>query len=344
GILRPMALLQGASSSGGISGTLIGIGILQAVIYLLFIREVDLYERESLRYVIPVFIWGFTVAVVLSLVFNAIFAFTLNSITTNQVANFLTAVVGAPVIEECSKGLALLITFLVSYLFARRRGLVEFAGVMDGIVYGSAVGFGFAIAEDILYGVQYGAETFVVRRIFGGFAHAAFTSLTGIGIGLIPWIHNRFLKFIPPLLGLSGAILLHAAFNLTATLFGPLAYVVLALIVLLYIGTILVWLALERRMIRDELRDEVAAGTITTQEFAILPSYFRRTGYYLKLLFTGRLPTWFRARKVHGAAVDLAVAKRLARRASVPTREERVLALRQKIASLRGEAAARTPS
>lgn len=339
-----MAFLQGASSAAGISGTLIGIGILQAVIYLLFIRAVDLYEREAFRYVLPIFVWGFTVAVVLSLVFNAIFTFTISSIATNQTANFLTAVVGAPVIEECSKGLALLLAFLVSYLFARRRGLVEFAGVMDGIVYGSAVGFGFAIAEDILYGVQYGAETFVVRRIFGGFAHAAFTSLTGIGIGLIPWIHNRFLKFVPPLLGLSGAILLHATFNLTATLFGPLAYVVLAFVVLLYIGIIIAWLTIERRMIREELRDEVEAGTITTQEYTILPSYFRRTGYYLKLLFTGRLPTWFRARKVQGAAVDLAVAKRLARRASVPAREQRVLALRQKVVNLRGESAARTTS
>ena len=57
---------------------------------------------------------------------------------------------------------------------------------MDGIVYGSAVGFGFALAEDILYGLQFGAETFLVRRILGGFGHAAFTSLTGIGSALSP--------------------------------------------------------------------------------------------------------------------------------------------------------------
>ncbi|MCD6054107.1 MAG: putative rane protein, partial [Rubrobacteraceae bacterium] len=42
-----------------LSGPLISLGILQAVIYLLFIRAIDLYEREPLRYVIPVFIWGF---------------------------------------------------------------------------------------------------------------------------------------------------------------------------------------------------------------------------------------------------------------------------------------------
>jgi RsiW-degrading membrane proteinase PrsW (M82 family) len=337
-----MAFLQGAASAPSLTGALIGIGILQTVIYLLFIRAVDLYERESLRYVIPVFVWGFAVATTVSLFFNTVASFTISSIAGQPAANFLTPVVVAPVVEESSKGLALLLIFFVAYIAARRRGLVEFYGVMDGIVYGSAVGFGFAIAEDILYGMQYGAETFVVRRILGGFAHAAFTSLTGIGIGLIPWVHNRALKVLFPLLGLAGAILLHAIFNFTATVFGPVAYLVMFLVILLYVVIIIVWLAVERRVIRIELRDEVSAGTITPQEYTILPSYFRRTAYYLRLILTGNLSTWARERKLHGAAVDLAVAERLARRFSTPTREQRVRYLREKISRLRGEAPART--
>ena len=337
-----MAILQGAASGSGLTGALVGIGILQTIIYLLFIRAIDLYERESLRYVIPVFVWGFAVATTVSLFFNTVASFTISSIAGQPAANFLTPVVVAPVVEESAKGLALFLIFLVSYIAARRRGLVEFYGVMDGIVYGSAVGFGFAIAEDILYGMQYGAETFVVRRIFGGVAHAAFTSLTGIGIGLIPWVHNRALKVLFPLLGLAGAILLHAIFNFTATVFGAVAYLVMFLVILLYALIIIVWLAVERRVIRTELRDEVAAGTITSQEYAILPSYVRRTAYYLRLLLTGNFSTWARARKLHSAAVDLAVAERLLRRFSTPTREQRVRYLREKIARLRGEAAART--
>jgi RsiW-degrading membrane proteinase PrsW (M82 family) len=317
-----------------LTGTLVGIGIVQTILYLLFIRAIDLYEREPLRYVVPVFVWGFTVAVAASGVFNTIFAFTVSTVkASQQVTDFLTAVVAAPIIEECSKGLALILIFFVAYFARRRSGVVEFSGVMDGIVYGSAVGFGFAIAEDILYGVQYGVETFVVRRIFGGFAHAAFTSLTGIGIGMIPFVHHRSLKFLPPLLGLMGAILLHATFNFTATLFGPLAYVVLFFVILLYLLIIALWLAFERRTIRGELRDEVGT-TITPEEYIILPTFFRRTGYYLKLIFSGRLLTWTQARKLHSAAVDLALAKRLARR-STPVREERVRALRQKISNLR---------
>ena len=227
-----------------LSGALVGIGIVQTVVYLLFIRAIDLYEREPLRYVVPVFVWGFTVAVAASLFFNTIFAFTVSTVASQGVTNFLTAVVGAPVIEECSKGLALLIIFFIAYVARRRSGLVEFAGVMDGIVYGSTVGFGFAIAEDILYGVQYGAETFVVRRVFGGFAHAAFTSLTGVGIGLIPWVRWKGLKVFLPILGLSSAILLHATFNLTATIFGPLAaYGIEFFVLVLYVIIIVAWLA-----------------------------------------------------------------------------------------------------
>ncbi len=41
-----MALLQGASTGAGLTGALVGIGVLQTVIYLLFIRAVDLYERD----------------------------------------------------------------------------------------------------------------------------------------------------------------------------------------------------------------------------------------------------------------------------------------------------------
>jgi protease PrsW len=221
---------------------------------------------------------------------------------------------------------------------------MEFAGVMDGIVYGSAVGFGFAIAEDLLYGLQYGPETFLVRRIFGGFAHASFTALTGIGLGLVPWVQSRVLKVVLPVLGLMGAILLHATFNFTATVFGPVGYLVLFCVILIYIIVIFVWLYVERRAIREELKDEVSTGTITAQEYAILPSYFRTTGYYIKLVFTGRLGAWIRARKLNAAAGDLALAKRLARRAGSPGSMDRVRILRRKILDLREGATVRAAS
>ncbi len=111
-----------------LGGALVGIGILQTVVYLLFIRVIDLYEREPMRYVVPVFVWGFTVAAGASLFFNTVFSFTLSTVASRGVTNMLTTVVGAPIVEECSKGLALLLIFFVAYAARRRSGVVEFAG------------------------------------------------------------------------------------------------------------------------------------------------------------------------------------------------------------------------
>jgi len=309
---------------------------LQAVVYLLFVRAIDLYEREELKYVIPVFVWGFTVAALFSLVFNTLIGATLSAVANDQAAGFLTAVFVAPPVEETFKGTALLIAFVVASLVARKRGEMEFSGVMDGIVYGSAVGFGFSIAEDIIYYAQAGEETFIIRRIFGGFAHAAFTSLTGIGLGLIPWVRSGVLKVLLPVLGLSGAILLHATFNFTASLFGPLAYVLEVLVLILYLILIVVWLAVERRTIRRELYEEVRMGTISATDYDILPTYFARTFYYLGLIFTGRIGEWRRARKRHEAAVNLAFVKRVNREAYSASQQMKMDLLRRRIGELGG--------
>ena len=314
---------------------LVGVGVLQTVVYLLFIRAIDLYEREELRYVIPVFLWGLTVAVVISLFFNTLFSVVLSAVVDVEVADVLTAVFVAPVVEESAKGLALLIAFAVASIVSLRRGGIEFSGVMDGIVYGSAVAFGFSIVEDVIYYAQYDEQTFIARRILGGFGHAAFTSLTGIGIGLIPWVRSGILKVLLPILGLTGAILLHATFNLIGTLFGPLAYVFEFLVLLAYVVLIVVWLAVERRTIREELRDEVGAGTISASEYAILPTYLARTAYYLRLIFSGRIAEWRRARKIHEAAVNLAFTKRLAREPYAAPQQHRAEILRSRIARLR---------
>ena len=338
---RAQSGIPGEVGGRVLSTSLVGIGILQTVVYLLFVRAIDLYEREELKFVIPVFVWGFTVAVVISLFFNTLFAVTLSAVVSVQAADFLTTVLVAPVVEECAKGLALLIAFAVASMVSLRRGDLEFSGMMDGIVYGSAVGFGFSIAEDILYYTQFGEEVFVVRRIFGGFDHAAFTSLTGIGIGLIPWVRWGTLKILLPVLGLAGAITLHATFNFTATVFPPLAYVLEFFVLLFYVLLIAIWLAVERQIIRGELFDEVAAGTISPGEYAILPTYFARTFYYLGLIFTGRLDEWRRARRIHQAAVDLAFTKRLSRHSYAAPQQLKTQILRRRIGELRGGRALR---
>jgi len=330
------ALLQAPAPT--LNPALVGVGVLQAILYLLFIRFIDLYERESYWYVVPVFLWGLVGATTISLILNTFGGAVLGALFGGGAAQILTAIFIAPPVEETAKGLALFLAFLVAWTVSRRRGALEFAGVMDGIVYGSAVGFGFAITEDILYYVQAGPETFVVRRVLGGFAHAAFTSLTGIGIGLIPWVRSPLGKVALPVLGLLAAIFAHMVFNFTATVLGLVVYLVLFVVLVMYVVLIVSWLAVERRTIRNELREEVALGTITEEEYLVLPTYFARTARYAGLIFRGRLGEWRRARKVHGTAVDLAFTKRLARNRMTTPQHDRVDYLRGRIAQLRRSA------
>src|SRR3954464_15252065 len=72
------------SGGEGLTLELVGIGILQTVAYLLFVRTIDLYEREELKYVIPVFLWGFSVAAVISLIFNTLFFASLSVVVSFQ--------------------------------------------------------------------------------------------------------------------------------------------------------------------------------------------------------------------------------------------------------------------
>ena len=104
---------------------------------------------------------------------------------------------------------------------ARRR---EFDGVVDGIVYAGLAGVGFAFTENVLYlgralqdnGTAGLAVTFVLRGVFGPFAHPMFTMATGIGLGVAATTRRRWLRVVAPLVGWLCAVALHAMWNLSA--------------------------------------------------------------------------------------------------------------------------------
>ena len=135
-----------------------------------------------------------------------------------QNADTWEATVVAPVTEEAAKGL-----FIVLLLIYRRH---ELDGVLDGLVYAGMVGIGFAFTENILYltsaymgndgqagGLSGAVGLFVVRCIFGPFAHPFFTAFTGIGIGIAVGARSRGVRFLAPLLGYVVAVCAHSAWN-----------------------------------------------------------------------------------------------------------------------------------
>ena len=195
--------------------------LLQAAIFLLLVRFVDLYEREPLSMIALMFAWGAIVAAVIASIGNE----ALQSWLPEDVKEVYGEAISAPIVEEVAKGLALVLAFLASRWAHRRFGVLEFDGVTDGIVYGAAVGIGFAFTEDLYYffreaqatgDLGFALDVYLDRRDFFGPAmlrHAIWTATLGAGIGLATWSRGWVGRVGWPLLGLALAILMHAVNN-----------------------------------------------------------------------------------------------------------------------------------
>jgi RsiW-degrading membrane proteinase PrsW (M82 family) len=198
----------------------LSVALLQAVIALLVVRFFDLYEREPIGVVALLFLWGAIVAGLLASAGNT----ALEGALPHRVEVVFGDAISAPVIEETAKGLALLIVVLGSRWAHKRFGVFEFDGVTDGIVYGAAVGIGFAFSEDLFYffrearnsGIGDALSVFVDRRDFFGPAmlrHGIWTATFGAGLGLATWSRTWRGRIGWPLLGLLAAMVMHAINN-----------------------------------------------------------------------------------------------------------------------------------
>ena len=231
------------------------LAVLPTIGYGLLVVSLDKFETEPLRALVAAFAWG-----------------------------AIGAVAVAVVVEEVSKGVAL----LAILLFYRH----ELDNVLDGIVYGALIGLGFAMTENILYlaaahdkgGVVGLTALFLMRGVLGGFSHAAYTAITGAAIGWSRQQHGRgAARVVVPVLGLLVAIGLHAAWNGVATLLGTLdngaasvlaLFLMVGLIVLPATGVLLVVSRVVSRreldLIRHTLLPEVARGTLTPEEYLVV--------------------------------------------------------------------------
>ena len=177
----------------------------------------DRYEPEPVRLLLFAFVWGATAAALVALLLNTADLLALRALLDNSTANYLSASLGAPVIEECAKGAVIL------GLLRRRHH--ELDGPIDGIVYAGLVGLGFAMTENVLYysaaamhsGVHGLLGTFLLRGVISPFLHPMFTAATGIGLGYAAIARSRAGRVVPPVIGLAVAMLLHGIWNAAAT-------------------------------------------------------------------------------------------------------------------------------
>lgn len=262
-----------------------------AAFYVGLILRLDRYEIEPMRVVFACFAWGAIGAILLSIIASLIFQDVVSQLIGPEFAPGATIILGAPLIEETWKGVALLAVLWVSR--------DEFDSTLDGLVYGALVGAGFAMTENILYFGQtylegglgpFGALV-LARAILGGLAHPAYTAVTGAALG---WARSQYgqgwKRFVVPVLGWMGAVALHMAWNgglfLTAGWLGgnpgivqlvavqTLLVLVPAVLVLFFVARLSHRHELE--ILRRELREEVKHGAISEAEYRLITDDTRR--------------------------------------------------------------------
>ncbi len=291
------------------------LGLIPMTIYAVVITWVDRYEKEPLWLMIGVFLWGAIVAAGSAFILNTLFGISVFALTGSETAaNVGAAVISAPLVEETVKGAAV----LAVYLYFRD----EFDTLLDGIIYGSLVGFGFAATENVNYifsgfsegGLMTALLVTVVRTIGIAFLHASLTSCTGLGFAALRLSRNP-LRFLAPLAGYGAAILFHSFHNLMASLGELFCLFGLFLDWIGYFalfGFILYLIWREGRVMREELREELAQGLITAPQYA--------TACSLSGQFTARWGalaggTWRRSGQFYDLLGELAFKKhQLARR------------------------------
>ena len=319
------AIGPGASIVGMVLALIPLVGVVLAV------RIVDRWEPEPRSLLILSVAWGAIAAVGIALLVD-IGITVLFGVADSPLRDAFTAVVQAPIVEEFAKGLGVYLIFAT----ARRA----FDGPVDGIVYGALVGAGFAFTENIQYfaisfiegGIADTTATFFLRGILSPFAHVMFTSLTGFALGLAARRGARAGRAVGPwLLGMLGAIALHAIWNGSAV-FGDFFGGYLMLQVPLFAGFILGILALRReeaRLTRARLGDYGAAGWFTPREVDMLAtSSGRRAAVAWARSLSGDRTATMKSFIADATALAAARQRAISGRDPQATEDERVLLTR----------------
>ena len=321
------------------------IGLVSATmpvpVYLVLVLWIDRYEAEPAWMLATAFLWGALVAVFFAFLLNTVSGVAVELATNSaRAGQTFGAVISAPIVEETSKALILVIFFLWKK--------DEFDGVIDGIVYAAMVGLGFAMTENIQY---YGKAVlqgggggltfvFILRGFLAPFSHPMFTSLTGIGLGLARQSRNTAVKWIAPVLGLLAAISMHSIWNGSGVIFGGIGFLltyVLIMIPAFFIMLVVIALALRRegQVVREFLIPDFQGGLLTQQEYNQLCTISGRMGSSYNALSRGGFGRWQAARQFNQLASELAFHRsRVARGISAADAREREAAYRLALENL----------
>ena len=229
----------------------LAVAFVPSLLYLVRVRNWERFGREPYVRLLLMFGYGAVVAVLIALILNQMVLGELmrfERLTAVGDEHFIGAVFVAPFVEEMAKALGLVFVIAV---ISREE---------DGMVYGAAIGLGFAATENLLYelsalsvSVLAYVLTAMLRIISSTLLHATATGVTGFGVGRAVVMKKALITALPYYLV---AVLMHATFNFLASLpsvwpdtFGDWTVIVSLILVILFAGY--VWRA---------MRDQISEG------------------------------------------------------------------------------------
>lgn len=272
-----LILITAINPAGAVIGFVLTTAAMAVV--LLAYLWLDRWEPEPPRLLTLAFLWGASVAIVVSVILEVSFEAAVNpAATAESESSFATVAIAAPVIEEAVKGL-----FLLIMLTGRRRN--EMNSLTDCLVYAGLIGAGFAWIEDIFYvaggeTVEASLATAALRLVMGPFAHPLFTTFTAIGVYFAMKQRSGVAKAVCILAGYTGAVVMHGLWNGSALL-GPETYFGVYLFWMMPVFVLAITLGVhsrrrEQRVVADKLAGMVAAGLVMPNEATWLGSIRNR--------------------------------------------------------------------
>jgi RsiW-degrading membrane proteinase PrsW (M82 family) len=322
---------------------------------LLVVRRMDRNEKEPWRLVMVAAAWGAIVATSLVVWGESLWeASAQRSLVPGPGLDASLAFM-AGTLEEIAKGLAVVMLFLVM------RN--DFDDVVDGIVYGAAVGLGFNFMETITYmtnlyaifapeglgGFAAGFQWYARQVVGLFFGHATYTAFIGAGLGIARQLPSVKQKFFAIGSGFLVAIAAHFSwdawltfFPIDNTLFGLVEMHMRTLIMTGpftagVIALLLFGIRYEGQNMADQLRKEAASGhgAILPEEVTILASPWQRLKQRLRALNVAGPKGYLTVSRLQTAQLDLAMEMWHRERKEIDTPLEAEDRLRDRVLALR---------
>lgn len=180
--------------------TALALFAVYAVPFWLFVAALDYLEREPPLLLATAFGWGGLVATTISAPGSTAIQNMLAKAYSPGFAAAWGSAIAGPTVEEVVKTLGIVAIVLVAR--------AQINSVLDGVIYGSLVGLGFQVVEDVVYAVNAVAAagrgddvgpvvaTFFVRGFLAGlWSHTLFSALAGAGVASVLVRTDRTVRF-----------------------------------------------------------------------------------------------------------------------------------------------------